>query len=166
MPWSETSPMEERARFVLEALERRFTMTELCYRYGISRKTGYKWLERYRGGGGPACRSQSRAPNSHPNATDPRIVERLIKFRKKHPYWGPITLRSVLAEKYPKTPWPSPSTIGAILKKAELVRKRRRRLRRGRCGGPRGRRRIVRTGSGRQTSRGSSGWGTGSYATR
>jgi transposase InsO family protein len=128
MPWSETSPMEERARFVLEALERRFTMTELCYRYGISRKTGYKWLERYQGGGGPACRSQSRAPKSHPNATDPRIADRLIKFRKKHPYWGPITLRSVLAEKYPKTPWPSPSTIGAILKKAELVRKRRRRL--------------------------------------
>jgi transposase InsO family protein len=119
--------MEERARFILEVLDRRFTMTELCYRYGISRKTGYKWLERYHGGGAPACRSQSRAPKIHPNATDPRLVERIVKLRRKHPHWGPITLRAILAETYPHTAWPSPSTIGVILKKAELVRKRRRR---------------------------------------
>lgn len=39
MPWSATSPMDERVRFVLDAFSACFTMTELCERYGISRKT-------------------------------------------------------------------------------------------------------------------------------
>jgi len=47
MPWSETCPMEERTKFVLEALEGWTSMTELCARYGISRRIGYKWLRRY-----------------------------------------------------------------------------------------------------------------------
>ena len=50
MPWSETSPMDERARFALDAFSECFTMTELFERYGISRRTGYKWIERYRRG--------------------------------------------------------------------------------------------------------------------
>jgi hypothetical protein len=50
MAWSETSPMDERAGFVLEAFSDCFTMTELCERYRISRKTGYRWINRYRGG--------------------------------------------------------------------------------------------------------------------
>jgi transposase len=53
MPWSETNRMEERARFVLDALQGHFTMTELCYRYGVSRKTGYKWIARYPWGRSP-----------------------------------------------------------------------------------------------------------------
>lgn len=116
MGWRETCAVSERMRFVLEVQRGGRTIAEACRVAGVSRKTGYKWLERYRGGGGPACRSQSRALKRHP------------KFCQKHPYWGPIPMRSALAEKYPKTPWPSPSMIGAILKKAELVRKRRRRL--------------------------------------
>ena len=48
MPWSETTKMRERMRFVLDAEEDPFTMTELCERYGISRMTGQKWLKRFR----------------------------------------------------------------------------------------------------------------------
>jgi len=51
MPWSETCPMEERARFVLEALEGWTSMTELCARYGVSRRVGYKWLSAMSGKG-------------------------------------------------------------------------------------------------------------------
>ena len=127
MPWSETSRMEERARFVLEALEGRFTMSELCYRYGISRKTGYKWITRYHGAGVPGCEDLPRAPRRHPNATDPRIAARVIKLRKKNPCWGPRTLHALLTQEHPGTKWPCPSTIGEILKRAELIRKRRRR---------------------------------------
>ena len=56
MPWDEATRMTQRARFVLALADSRYTMTELCERYGISRKTGYKWLERYEHGG-PAVHS-------------------------------------------------------------------------------------------------------------
>jgi len=47
MPWKETSPMHERQRFVLDAEYAACSFAELCRRYGISRKTGYKWWARY-----------------------------------------------------------------------------------------------------------------------
>ena len=47
MPWLETDPMNERKRFILEATGGLFSHTELCLRHGVSRKTGYKWIERY-----------------------------------------------------------------------------------------------------------------------
>ena len=47
MPWLETDPMNERKRFILEATAGLFSHSELCRRHDISRKTGYKWLERY-----------------------------------------------------------------------------------------------------------------------
>lgn len=127
MPWSETNRMEQRARFVLDVLEGRFTMSELCYRYGVSRKTGYKWVARYQARGREGCSDRSRAPQLHPNATDPKIAARIIKLRRKNPSWGARTLRGYLVREFPNTAWPSPSTIGEILKRNELIRKRRRR---------------------------------------
>ena len=127
MPWSETNRMEQRARFVLEALQKRFTMSELCYRYGVSRKTGYKWIERYHREGGPGCGDRKRAPRSHPNATDLKIERRIISVRRKNPSWGARTLHGYLIDEFPDTEWPCPSTIGDILKRNDLIRKHRRR---------------------------------------
>jgi transposase InsO family protein len=127
MPWSEIDRMEQRARFVLEALEGRFTMSELCYRYGISRKTGYKWIQRYHRHGALGCEDRSRAPRTHPNRTERRIAARIVKLRKKYPNWGARTLHAYLIEADAETSWPCPSTIGEILKRNGLVRKRRRR---------------------------------------
>jgi putative transposase len=127
MPWSETNRMEQRARFVLDVLEGRFTMSELCYRYGVSRKTGYKWLERYHKQGREGCSDRSRAPQLHPNSTNPRIAARIVKLRRKHPSWGARTLHGYLVREFPNTPWPCSSTIGDILKRNELIKKRRRR---------------------------------------
>jgi putative transposase len=62
MPWSETSAVNEGARFVLEASEGWTSMTELCERYRISRRVGYKWLERFQRGGLSALEDRSRAP--------------------------------------------------------------------------------------------------------
>jgi transposase InsO family protein len=127
MPWSETDRMEQRARFVLEALAGRFSISELCYLYGVSRKTGYKWIERYHREGVGGLEERSRAPGQHPNATDAKIVARIEALRKKHRSWGARTLHAYLVENHPGTAWPCPSTIGEILKRAGLVRKRRRR---------------------------------------
>ena len=64
MPWSETDRMEQRARFVLDALQGHFTMSELCDRYGVSRKTGYKWIARYHGEGAVATPTGSASPGA------------------------------------------------------------------------------------------------------
>jgi transposase InsO family protein len=119
--------MEQRAQFVLDALSGRFSMSELCYRYGVSRKTGYKWIARYHQQGLPGVEDRPRVPFAHPNATPPKIVARVVKARKRNPGWGPVTLRARLCQDFPEVQWPCPSTIGEILKRHELIRKYRRR---------------------------------------
>jgi transposase InsO family protein len=119
--------MEQRARFVLDALKGHFTMTELCERYGVSRKTGYKWIARYHGEGAVGCSDRLRSPRNHPNKTKALIEKKVLWVRKKHPGWGPRTLQAYLTREYPEVSWPCPSTIGAILKRHGQVRKRRRR---------------------------------------
>lgn len=84
MAWSETTKMRERMRFVLDAEEDLFTMTELCERYGISRVTGHKWLKRFRGEGLPGLEDLSRAPRHSPHRTPAQIVEALAEARRRH----------------------------------------------------------------------------------
>jgi Helix-turn-helix domain len=67
MPWLETVPVEQRERFIDDHRLGLYDMTELCARYAISRKTGYKWLARYDGGGRAALRDRSRAPHTCPH---------------------------------------------------------------------------------------------------
>ena len=102
MPWSETCPMEERAKFVLEALEGWTSMTELCGRYGISRRVGYKWLHRYEEEGLGGLADRSRAPRRQAAATAPEIVGEIVALRSKHPTWGPRKLRAWLDREKPE----------------------------------------------------------------
>lgn len=128
MPWSETNRMEQRAQFVLDALKGHYSMSELCGRYGVSRKTGYKWIARYHGEGAKGCADRLRSPRNHPNKTRALVAKKVVLERKRHPGWGPRTLHAYLTEEYPDVKWPCPSTIGEILKREGLVRKRRRRV--------------------------------------
>jgi transposase InsO family protein len=102
--------------------------TELCERYGISRKTGYKWIKRHQGGGGPACADISRAPRNAPNATPQDVVDLVLALRRRYVDAGPLTLLWHLEQRDPRGSWPSPSTIGEILKRHDLIKPRRRRL--------------------------------------
>jgi transposase InsO family protein len=122
--------MEERAKFVLEALEGWTSMSELCSQYGISRRIGYKWLKRYQAGGLSALADRRRARETQGLATPPDIVNRILALRRKHPSWGPRKLRERLCILQPGVPWPAPSTIGAILRREGLTKPRRRRPRR------------------------------------
>lgn len=126
MPWEETTPMEERARFVEEFESALYSVTELCERYGISRKTGYKWLNRYGVEGEVGLRDRSRAPRTSPSRTADRLVEPLLALRRKHPTWGPRKLLAYLSKRAPKEAWPSASTAGEILKRHGLVQERSR----------------------------------------
>lgn len=127
MVWRETVLMDERLRFVVECLSGEETMTQLCAAFDISRKTGYKWLERYRAFGPGGLHDLPRAPLNHGRATAVDVVERIVAMKEAHPLWGPkkITARLKLAE--PCCGWPAVSTAGEILKRHGLVGRRRRR---------------------------------------
>ncbi len=104
-------------------------MAELCRRFGISRKTGYKLLRRYEEEGAQALTDRSRARQTHANAVPEAMVRLILAKREAHPTWGPRKLRAVLRRESPDTYWPASSTIGALLKRAGLVEARRRRRR-------------------------------------
>lgn len=127
MPWTETNAMTERAKFVLRYEEGLFTMTELCSQFGISRPTGYKWLERYRAGGVEALGDRSRAPKHCPHRTPEAVARLIVKARRAHPTWGPVTLIDYLRPRHPDVALPAPSTVGDILKREGLVKAKRRR---------------------------------------
>ena len=71
MPWRESCAMDERVRFIADHRSGMWTMTELCERYEVSRKTGYKWLERYEREGEAGLEEHRRAPLQHPQAMQP-----------------------------------------------------------------------------------------------
>jgi transposase InsO family protein len=97
MPWKETDVQTERIRFVVEAVRGEVTMRSLCRRYGISRKTGYKWLRRYEAVGSLAeLQEQSRRPHRSPRQTDAVIEDRVVALRQQYG-WGSRKLRYLLA---------------------------------------------------------------------
>jgi len=127
MPWKETCPMDQRVAFIADGLRDEWTMTELAERYQISRKTGYKWVDRYEAD--PACglAERSRAPKVHGRAMEPDLGETILALRRAHPRWGPKKLRAVLCAQQPQCGWPAPSTMGDLLRRAGLSQPRRRR---------------------------------------
>jgi len=104
-------------------------MSELCTAFGVSRKTGYKWLKRYRDEGADGLVERSRAPHRCANATPPEVVELVVSARQQHPRWGPRKLIAWLEPRHPDVRFPAASTAGAILKRRGLVKPRRRRCR-------------------------------------
>ena len=85
MPWRETSPMDERVQFVADVQRAHESMTALCERYGISRKTGYQVYARYVRDGPAGLLEHSRRPHHSPTATDAAVVAALLAFRARHP---------------------------------------------------------------------------------
>jgi transposase InsO family protein len=134
MPWRESDAMDQRLRFVGECLAGVETMTGLCEAYGVSRRTGYKWLERYRERGPAGLEERSRAPHRHGRATSAALVDLIVQVKLSWPAWGPRKIVAWLGRRHPELEWPSHSTAGEILKRAGLV-ERRRRVRRAPGGG-------------------------------
>src|SRR5262245_38770941 len=129
MPWCGVSPVDLRLHFMSEYLADVCSMTELCAHYGISRKTGYKWVARYEARGPTGLDERSRRPQRPARATDPAIVEALIMARRRHPRWGGRKLVAWLNRHDPTRAWPGGSTACDLLKAHGLVPARRRRER-------------------------------------
>lgn len=136
MPWKETSSMHQRSLFIADYTRKLFPLAELCRRFGISRKTAYKWIDRYEAYGPPALVDRSHRPLRCPNATPPDIVELLLEARRRRPRLGPKKLLTMLANRHPDLKWPAISTVCDILKRNGLVTSPRRRRPLGHPGKP------------------------------
>jgi len=127
--------MDRRRAFVLSCLASGSNVSELCRHYGISRKTGYKWLDRFESEGPAGLEDRSRAPHTHPRATSGEMRDLILEERGKSPGLGAGKILAVLSERYPDLPWPARSTVHEVLRRGGQVSGSRRS--RSRLGGAR-----------------------------
>lgn len=118
--------MDQRVAFIADWLRDEWTMREVAARYGISRKTAYKWVARYEADAVAGLVERTRAPRHHGRALAPAVGEAVRALRVRYPTWGPKKLRAVLQARHPDVTWPAPSTIGAWLHRQGLSQPRRR----------------------------------------
>jgi putative transposase len=121
--------VDERVRFIAAVAESDEPFAGLCRQFGVSRKTGYKWLARYELYGPGALEDRAPVAKLHPQRLPDLVADEIVKARKEHPTWGPKKLRALLGEEHPELVVPAASTIGELLKRRGLIRPRRRRLR-------------------------------------
>lgn len=112
MPWKESSKMSLREEFAATALSGEESFAAVCRRYGISRKTGYKWMKRVRTG--EPLEDYSRAPHTTANRTSAEMEALILACRMEHPAWGPRKLERYLQDRGYRG-LPCRSTIGNIL---------------------------------------------------
>lgn len=124
MPWRETRPMDQRTEFAMKAEAREIPFRQLCRDYGVSPKTGYKWIERFREGGVAAMQDQSTRPKSSPAGLAEAVVCRIVALKTAHRHWGPRKIQALYARKHSDEEPPSESSFKRVLEKAGLVDKR------------------------------------------
>jgi putative transposase len=125
MPWKEVDLMNIRRSFVLESFKDQCSFRALCRRYGISTKTGYKWVRRFEHGGVGSLVDQSRRPRHSPNRLNEDEVCELIRLKQAHQHWGPYKIRQLYEENHGTAP--SASSVKRVLDKAGYVKHRKRR---------------------------------------
>lgn len=107
--------MSVRQEFVRWVQRRRCPVSDVCRAFGISEKTGYKWLARFMAEGPTGLVDRSHRPHTIAHRLTASLVTEILKVRDAHALWGPRKLRAYLQAKHPATTWPAPSTIGALL---------------------------------------------------
>lgn len=124
MPWIISNVMEQKAYFISLARAHYTPFTHLCQQFGISPKTGYKWLNRAKDANlFESIKDRSRKPQHSPNKTPDDVESILIKLRKKYPYWGAKKIMLLCKEQYPKVTLPSERTVNRIFGRYGLLTK-------------------------------------------
>lgn len=124
MPWSKTPVKYQKMRFIADWLSDEFSFSDLCNRYQISRQCGYELVNRFQMEGELAFEERSHARHIHPNKTSEEIIQVILNTKHRFQTWGPIAIKAWLEDEYDELAWPAASTIGDILKKHGLVKKR------------------------------------------
>src|SRR5262249_1201426 len=109
-----TCAVEERMRFVIAVKESGKPFAAICRRFGVGRRSGYKWLGRYDETGIDGLSDRSRAPHHHPQAIAEHIMQQCLAVRRAHPSWGPAKVLAYLERQHPSEDWPAASTIGSL----------------------------------------------------
>ena len=117
MPWERKTVDNQRSEFVARATMGEESLSALCRKYGISRPTGYKWLERYKGG--ETMLDRPHTPFRKPFKTSPDVELRIVDVRAAHPTWGARKIQRFLVDKGENSV-PAASTINDILKSCLL----------------------------------------------
>ena len=126
MPWKASVLMNERIKFISRLLEGE-QMAELCREFGISRKTGYKFWNRYRENELYALNDRIRRPYRFANQLPEQITHQILKMKRQKPSWGAPKIQELLKRKYPEIHSPARSTIHCILDRHGLVKRHRKR---------------------------------------
>jgi putative transposase len=125
MAWGEVQVMNQREAFIKDCQSEILTFAEICKRYEISRKTGYKWFNRYNNDCINGLANLSRAPKTQAGATDHNLVKQILGLKHLRPTWGPKKILAELERNSLGLDWPSVTTIGNILDKHGLVIRRK-----------------------------------------
>jgi transposase InsO family protein len=126
MPWRGVTVSEQRERFLEDWRLGYYSLSEVAERFSISRKTAYKWIDRFEEYGEQGYQELSRRPHSCPWQTDAVIVEELVRLRTAHPSWGSRKLLALMHRRHRGWGLPAASTASLILAREGLVRSRRR----------------------------------------
>lgn len=126
MPWEGVTVSEQRRNFIRDYTEGRYSKTELADSFCISRKTVYKWINRFKAEGLKGIEERSRRPHSCPWQTDKRIVDDLVALRKAKPSRGPKKLLGKLRKLHRFVELPAESTVAHILDRHGLIKAKRR----------------------------------------
>ena len=126
MPWEGVTVDEQRKRFIKDYQLNYYSVVELAERFGVSRKTANKWIDRFKRHGHDGYHERSRRPHSCPWQTEEAIVEELVALREAHPRWGPRKLLELMKRRDPRRHLPAVSTAARILSREGLVKPRRR----------------------------------------
>ena len=125
MPWKETNVVKLREEFVKTAMRKTMPFGDLCAQYEISRKTGYKWLQRFEDGGKPSLVDHSRRPANCSHQLSEDAIIKTLAFKQAHMAWGPKKIRELVNKKLGQEKALSISSVQRILKKAGLVKKQK-----------------------------------------
>jgi len=112
--------MSQRQEFVELALQENANIRALCREFGVTPRTGYKWIKRYREEGENGLYDRSRRPHHSPLKSSSVIEEAVLKVRRAHPAWGGRKIQWKLVQDGMKSP-PAASTITAILSRNEML---------------------------------------------
>ncbi len=127
MPWARKSVMDCRTMFIAAWLRAEEPLSQLCVRHEISRKTGYKWIERYQAAGIAGLAERSSARQTQASRVDAATAGMVLDLRRERPTWGPKKLLARLCQDHSERSWPAASTLGDLLRREGLSHPRPRR---------------------------------------
>ncbi len=129
MPWKESRIVDQRLQFLSSYQKEEMSVSDLCREFGVSRPTGYRWINRYKEVGPEGLLDLSSRPHGCSHATPERTENAILALRSKYPSWGARKLKARLEQLDPNVDWPAASTFGNILQRAGLTSPKRKRRR-------------------------------------